>query len=159
MKTAALSLFFAILSAACGQTDESTSSVMEGQNEETPRTVSVDVTGEENAYTFSVGILSPDTGCDQYADWWEIVSLEGDLIYRRILAHSHVNEQPFVRSGGPVAISEGQTVRIRVHMNTSGYSNFGSRGSVAGGFTGENIEDGFASNLETMAPLPDGCAF
>ena len=106
MKTTVLSLFFTILSAACGQTDEPTSTIMEDQNQETPRTVSVDVTGEENAYTFSIGILSPDTGCDQYADWWEIVSLDGDLIYRRILAHSHVNEQPFVRSGGPVAIHE-----------------------------------------------------
>ena len=31
----------------------------------------VEVRGEEGAYTFSVTVSSPDTGCDQYADWWE----------------------------------------------------------------------------------------
>ncbi len=75
--------------------------------------VSVVVSGNENGYSFSVGIKSPDTGCDQYADWWEIISEDGNLVYRRVLAHSHVDEQPFVRSGGPVAVTKEQTVYIR----------------------------------------------
>jgi len=66
--------------------------------------LSVEVTGSPNAYQFSVKIASPDTGCEQYADWWEVLSEDGQLLYRRILLHSHVNEQPFVRSGGPVNI-------------------------------------------------------
>ncbi|MGD1921439.1 MAG: hypothetical protein ACFCAD_22655 [Pleurocapsa sp.] len=29
----------------------------------------VDVTGQNNSYTFAVTVDSPDTGCDRYADW------------------------------------------------------------------------------------------
>jgi len=60
--------------------------------------ISVEVSGVPDNYTFNVGVSSPDTGCDQYADWWEVITEEGELIHRRILAHSHVTEQPFVTS-------------------------------------------------------------
>lgn len=125
----------------------------------TAEIVSVVVSGDENNYSFNVGIKSPDTGCNQYADWWEVISEDGKLLYRRILAHSHVDEQPFVRSGGSVAITKDQIVYIRAHMNTSGYGTKVFKGSVSQGFTGESLEKTFAAELETMQPLPDGCAF
>lgn len=121
--------------------------------------ISVSATGNENSYSFSVGIKSPDLGCNQYANWWEVISEDGTLLYRRILAHSHVNEQPFVRSGGPITISKEKIVYVRVHMNTSGYSNKAFRGSVSTGFQESALDKTFAGNLETMQPLPDGCAF
>ncbi|QCW99083.1 hypothetical protein FGM00_02730 [Aggregatimonas sangjinii] len=119
----------------------------------------VEVSGDENAYTFSVTIASPDTGCTQYADWWEVVDLEGNLIYRRILTHSHVDEQPFTRSGGTVAISETTEVFVRAHMNNSGYGSTAQRGSVANGFSAAELDSDFAAALQEQAPLPDGCAF
>ncbi|MFD2562285.1 hypothetical protein [Aquimarina rubra] len=119
----------------------------------------VSVTGDENNYTFSVEIKSPDQGCNQYADWWEVISEEGTLLYRRILAHSHVNEQPFTRSGGPVNIAKDQIVYIRAHMNNKGYGNVVFKGSVSTGFSQETLEITFASELETTEPLPNGCAF
>jgi hypothetical protein len=121
--------------------------------------VSVQFSGSANEYNFSVGVLSPDTGCDQYADWWEVLTLNGELIYRRILTHSHVNEQPFVRSGGPVDINEDQFVIIRAHMNTSSYGFKTYKGSVAEGFLPFETGLDFATDLENQEPLPDGCAF
>ena len=33
----------------------------------------VTATGAPGTYTFSVTVESPDTGCAQYADWWEVL--------------------------------------------------------------------------------------
>lgn len=119
----------------------------------------VSASGEENNYTFSVTIASPDTGCEQYADWWEVIDLDGNLIHRRILAHSHVNEQPFSRSGSGITISSTIEVYIRAHMNNTSYGANAMRGSVANGFTTTDLSIDFAKELETQAPLPNGCAF
>ena len=119
----------------------------------------VQVAGTENNYSFNVTIKSPDTGCQQYADWWEVFDQEGNLLYRRILGHSHVDEQPFTRSGGPIDISADQFVYIRAHMNPLGYGSFGVGGSVQEGFKQEMIETTVANELETTAPLPKNCAF
>ena len=119
----------------------------------------VTTTGQDGLYTFSTTINSPDLGCQQYADWWEIIDLEGNLLYRRILAHSHVEEQPFTRSGGPVTISENTEVYIRAHMNTTSYGSTVFKGSIIKGFTSENLDITFAKNLEEIEPLPSGCAF
>ncbi|MDY8136103.1 hypothetical protein U0D62_10840 [Aquimarina sp. 2201CG5-10] len=119
----------------------------------------VSVSGQEYDYTFNVGIKSPDTGCKQYADWWEIVSEDGELIYRRILLHSHVGEQPFTRSGGSVNINKDQTVFIRSHMNNKGYGEVVFKGSVSKGFKRYVLTSEFANELQTISPLPKGCRF
>ena len=121
----------------------------------------VTVSGEKGNYTFSVTLKSPDKGCQQYADWWEVLSENGDLIYRRILAHSHVNEQPFTRSGGTVNISANDVVIIRGHMNTVGYGDgeAAMKGSVISGFQAFTISKDFAADIEKNSPQPNGCAF
>jgi len=120
---------------------------------------SVLVSGPEHEYTFSVTIKSTDTGCEQYADWWEVLDTEGNLIYRRVLAHSHVNEQPFTRSGGKVAISGDRQVYVRGHMNNSGYGSAVIKGSVNTGFSPDSLDISFAGDLEHSEPLPEDCAF
>lgn len=119
----------------------------------------VSVSGDENNYEFSVTVKSPDAGCGQYADWWEVFDLEGKLIYRRILAHSHVNEQPFTRPGGPIEIPKSLEVYVRAHMNNTGYSNKVYKGSVESGFTAADLDIEFAKELEEVAPLPARCDF
>ena len=121
--------------------------------------VSVEASGESGNYTFNVGISSPDKGCNQYANWWEVITEDGALIYRRILAHSHVNEQPFVRSGGTIPITTNQLVIIRAHMNTSGYGTTVFKGSISNGFTQDILDENFANDVENLNPQPSGCAF
>ena len=121
--------------------------------------VAVQADGPSGAYRFRVGIQSPDRGCRQYADWWEVVSEDGRLLYRRVLLHSHVDEQPFVRSGGPVPIKSDTVVWVRAHMSTSGYGGAVFKGSVQAGFARAVPSPGFAADLARKPPLPDNCAF
>lgn len=121
--------------------------------------ISVEVAGEPMNYIFSVEIQSPDTGCGQYADWWEVLSEENSLIYRRILLHSHVNEQPFLRSGGPVPVTVDEIVYVRGHMHPDGYGGTVFKGSVQNGFEEAKVPSDFASEVENEPPQPEGCAF
>jgi hypothetical protein len=120
---------------------------------------SISVSGEPGTYNFSVTVSSPDEGCSQYADWWEIVSQDGELIYRRILLHSHVDEQPFTRSGGPVSIEADTIVLVRAHMHPGGYGGTALKGSLEQGFEQVELSPDFAANLLETLPLPEGCNF
>ena len=132
---------------------------VDNQEKSTAKITGVQATGMADNYTFAVTVSSPDTGCDRYADWWEVVTLKGELIYRRILLHSHADEQPFQRTGGTVAIKPEQEVIVRVHMSPDGYSNYAQKGTVASGFTTVTLADDFAQDLATVEPLPKDCAF
>lgn len=121
--------------------------------------VSVQVDGASGDYRLRVTVRSPDTGCERYADWWEVVGEDGELSYRRILAHSHAGEQPFTRSGGPVEAANGTTVWIRAHMSDAGYGGQAMTGALPGPFEVAAPPPGFAASLETSPPLPEGCAF
>jgi hypothetical protein len=130
--------------------------------EESPASVAahvekVAVMGSAGSYLFQVTVRSPDRGCDQYANWWEIVTPEGELIYRRVLKHSHVAEQPFTRSGGPVPVVADQVVIVRAHMSPGGYGGTAREGTVATGFRGVALPEGFAAALAQSAPLPESC--
>ncbi|MEO0377870.1 MAG: hypothetical protein AAF329_25400 [Cyanobacteria bacterium P01_A01_bin.17] len=119
-----------------------------------------DVTATENQpgqYTFAVTVESPDTGCEQYADWWEVLSEEGELLYRRILAHSHIDEQPFQRSGGPVSVSADQILIVRAHMNPGGYGTQAMKGSIVSGFQETQLAPDFGADVEMKSPQPNAC--
>ncbi|MCB0666917.1 MAG: hypothetical protein KDC80_13875 [Saprospiraceae bacterium] len=121
--------------------------------------LSLDISGTEGNYTFNVEVKSPDTGCDQYADWWEVLTPDTVLIYRRILTHSHVSEQPFKRSGGPVPVKADDQLIIRAHMNNLGYGKQGLQGSAASGFEQMELSSGFGIHLSEQEPLPGDCGF
>lgn len=121
--------------------------------------VKVKVSGTSGNYQFLVTLSSPDTGCDQYADWWEVVDTKGNLLYRRILTHSHIDEQPFTRSGGPVNIEVNDEVWILGHMNNIGYGGKAMKGSVNDGFTEVTLDYALVEKNEKLKPLPTGCRF
>jgi len=118
--------------------------------DEAPRAdvLAATVSGAPGAYRLTV------------TDWWEVLTPEGDLVYRRILHHSHVGEQPFTRAGGPVAVGPERTLLIRAHMHPTGYGGRVLRGTPAAGFTAwpEAPRD-LAPDLDAREPQPAGCRF
>ncbi len=114
--------------------------------------------GETGAYTFTVTLRSPDVDCSQYADWWEVLTAEGGLVYRRILNHSHPDEQPFARSGEPIEVGDGDRLVVRGHMNEAGYGGVAYSGSVADGFAADaSITAAFAAEVESHEPQVEDC--
>jgi len=76
-----------------------------------------------DAWRFDVTVSHPDTGWDHYADGWRVEDAEGNELGTRILAHPHVNEQPFTRSLSGVMIPNGTTeVFVRARDNVDGWS-------------------------------------
>jgi hypothetical protein len=129
------------------------------QPSENAEVTEVTASGSPGAYSFSVIVSSPDTGCKQYTDWWEVISQSGGLLYRRTLLHSHVDEQPFTRSGGPVEIQADDVVIVRAHMNSSGYGNDAIKGTVDKGFAPLTLPVDFAADMELLTPQPPSCGF
>ena len=122
--------------------------------------LAVETAGPSGALRFRVTLQSPDEGCSRYADWWEVIHPDGALTFRRILRHSHPDEQPFTRDGGPIAIGRNQVVIVRGHMHPTGYGGVAFRGSADTGFSPwRNGAEEFASGLEDLPPQPDRCLF
>lgn len=75
-----------------------------------------------NDCTFFVTVKHQDKGWDHYANRWEILTLDGNVIATRTLRHPHVNEQPFMRSLSHVKIPAGtKKVVVRAHDSVHGY--------------------------------------
>jgi len=62
-----------------------------------------------DTWQFEVSLLHADAGWDHYANGWGVYIEDGSELGYRILAHPHVNEQPFTRSLSGVTIPEGIT--------------------------------------------------
>ena len=87
------------------------------------RILDVKVTENQGSFRFDVTLEHADTGWDHYADGWEVMSPAGDILGKRVLAHPHVDEQPFTRSLSGVRIPQGvNSVTIRAHDSVHGYN-------------------------------------
>jgi hypothetical protein len=83
----------------------------------------------DGTWTFHVTVEHPDTGWEDYADGWDVVTPDGEVLkpdpdseFTRTLLHPHVDEQPFTRSQSGIAIPEGvTTVRVRAHDIVDGF--------------------------------------
>lgn len=82
----------------------------------------VQVERSGKSYRFNVTVQHADKGWDHYADAWEVLGPDGDVIATRELAHPHVEEQPFTRSLPNVEIPDGiSEVTIRARDSVHGF--------------------------------------
>ena len=73
-------------------------------------------------FVVTATIQSADTGWDRYADAWEVRTTDGDVLGTRVLAHPHVDEQPFTRSLNDVEIPAAVTsVEIAARDSVVGF--------------------------------------
>jgi hypothetical protein len=83
----------------------------------------------DGTWTFHVTVRHPDTGWEDYADGWDVVTPDGQVLkpdpgspFTRELLHPHVDEQPFTRSQSGIEVPAGVTqVRVRAHDLVDGF--------------------------------------
>ena len=141
-------LGLAVLLAACGGAESegvatstsSTDSAIEGTVPTTMASadgcadvVDASVVAAAGGFTISATVSSADTGWDKYADLWEVRAPDGVVLGERILAHPHVDEQPFTRSLSGVSIPDGITqVVIAARDSVAGWCGAEFVAEVAG---------------------------
>ena len=75
-----------------------------------------------NSYNFDVTVRHADEGWKHFANKWDVMAPDGTVLGTRILAHPHVDEQPFTRSLSGVKIPGNITeVTVRAHDLVHGY--------------------------------------
>ncbi len=76
----------------------------------------------DNICMISVTVRHADTGWTHYADAWEVLTPDGELLASRVLAHPHVNERPVTRSLPRVPVpADLDSVVVRAHDSVHGY--------------------------------------
>jgi hypothetical protein len=77
---------------------------------------------ENGTWRFDVTVAHADEGWDHYADLWEVVAPDGTVLGSRVLAHPHVEEQPFTRSLSGVSIDDATgSVTVRARDSVHGF--------------------------------------
>lgn len=90
---------------------------------EAPEVVEATATKAGMSWRFEVTIRHPDTGWDHYADGWDVIDADGNVLGTRELMHPHVMEQPFTRSLSAVQVPDGtRVVFIRTRCTQDGWT-------------------------------------
>ena len=77
--------------------------------------VDISCTGD-SICRFDVTVRHDDEGWEHFANRWEILTPDGEVLATRVLAHPHDDEQPFTRSLRDVRIPPGLSeVVVRAH--------------------------------------------
>jgi hypothetical protein len=119
---------------------------------------SVGFSGGNLDYQIAIEISSPDTGCEQYADWWEVVTAEGDLVYRQVFDGPHLDEQPFTVIQPGVPLESNVPYLFRAHMHPHGYGGAYRFQTQTGGPEPEPMDFTAAfADLAEQSPQPPPC--
>jgi hypothetical protein len=88
-----------------------------------PKIEAVTAVPSGTTWRFDVNLSHPDTGWDHYADGWRVLDMQGNELGLRVLAHPHIQEQPFTRSLSGVVIPTGTTqVQIQARCLVDGWA-------------------------------------
>ncbi|MFB6232932.1 MAG: twin-arginine translocation signal domain-containing protein [Haloarculaceae archaeon] len=82
--------------------------------------VGVEFEERDGAYRFDVTLHHDDDGEEGYANWWQVETLDGTQLGRRVLTHPH-SRQPFTRSDTIEIPADVTCVVVRGHDQTHGY--------------------------------------
>ena len=86
------------------------------------RIVAAEARTSGGGWSVSVTLRHGDTGWDDYADGWRIVTADGTILATRPLAHPHVTEQPFTRSLSGLDLPAGTPLYIESSTSVTGWS-------------------------------------
>lgn len=75
---------------------------------------------EADVWTFAVTVRHGDRDPDHWADWWRVRTPDGRELGRRVLLHSHVDEQPFTRDAPIRVPRDVRIVVIEAHDKVHG---------------------------------------
>jgi len=74
------------------------------------------------SWCFDTQVHHNDDGWQHYADAWQVLNQQGDVLGERVLFHPHNNEQPFTRRLCDVQIPNDVTmVTVRAKCNVHGF--------------------------------------
>lgn len=84
--------------------------------------VDIRAAAEPGRFDVAVTLRHADSGWDHYANRWEVLGPDGEVLATRVLAHPHVHEQPFTRSLTAVRIpGEFSWIKVRGHDLVHGF--------------------------------------
>ncbi len=107
-----------LLLSICGTVLLASSPVFAGEAD----VLDVEVTkSSADMYRFSVTVIHQDEGWDHYADKWDVLDLDGNILGTRVLMHPHDTEQPFTRSMKISIPMNVKRVRVRAQDKVHGY--------------------------------------
>jgi hypothetical protein len=72
-------------------------------------------------WTFVVTVRHDDKDPDHWADWWIVRTPKGQELGRRVLFHSHTDEQPFTRDETIRIPRDVTVVVVEAHDKVHGY--------------------------------------
>lgn len=75
----------------------------------------------KNRYKISTTVQHADQGWDHYADAWQVLDQDGNVIGQRTLHHPHVNEQPFTRSLTLTIPESVEVITVRARDSVHGF--------------------------------------
>ncbi len=77
----------------------------------------------DNSWLVKVTLSHQDSGWDHYADGWQVVDSNGNVLGDRVLHHPHVNEQSFTRNLAGVNVPDGMNIiYIKAHDKVHGWT-------------------------------------